>query len=151
MEKNHAYLNNERKSVKSDYRITTFDWSQIFSLWFYNVLKNSVNRLPRNSGHGPLFALDDKPQQQKKNISSFRHCLEFNQDDGWMYIKKKQEEVNNQYSETCYEQPLLWAANLLWEATLSFPKMTFNIQMDLVWAATCLERPLFLCRKGGCS
>ena len=30
-----------------------------------------------------------------------------------------------------YEQPLLWAANILWEATWSFLKMEFCIQMNL--------------------
>ena len=55
------------------------------------------------------------------------------------------------YSWTCYEQPLLLAANLLKEATWSYPKIAFCIEMYLLWAATCVKRPLFLCRKGGYS
>ena len=55
------------------------------------------------------------------------------------------------YSRTCYEQPLLWAANLLCEDTWPFPKMTFSISMNLLWPATCPQRPIFLCHKGGCS
>ena len=43
------------------------------------------------------------------------------------------------YSRTCYEHPLLWAANLLWEATWQFPKMTFPIQINHLWAATCID------------
>ena len=35
------------------------------------------------------------------------------------------------YSRACYEQPLLWAANLLWEATRSFLKMI--LINELVW------------------
>ena len=49
------------------------------------------------------------------------------------------------YSRTCYEQPLLWAANFLWEVTLPFLKMAFCIQMNLLWAVICVKRPLFLC------
>ena len=41
--------------------------------------------------------------------------------------------------------------HFLWEATWSFPKMAFPIQMNLLWAATCLKRPLLLWHKGGCS
>ena len=35
------------------------------------------------------------------------------------------------YSRTCYEQPLLWTANLLLKATWTFPKMAFCIQITL--------------------
>ena len=38
------------------------------------------------------------------------------------------------YSKNCYEQPHLWAAKLLWEATRPFPKTTFPIQMNLTYA-----------------
>ena len=49
--------------------------------------------------------------------------------------------VSRPYSRTCYEQPLLWEANLLWEATWPFFKMTFfrPIQMYLLRAATGLR------------
>ena len=45
-------------------------------------------------------------------------------------------------SRNCCEHPLLGAANLLCEATWSFPKMTFCIQMNLLCAATYIKRPL---------
>ena len=52
------------------------------------------------------------------------------------------------YNGTCYEQPLLWAASLLWEATLAFPKMAFCIQMDLLcfcWNVLCSVKRLLTC------
>ena len=55
------------------------------------------------------------------------------------------------YSRTCLEQPLFWTANLPWQATCSSPKMANSMQTNLLWAATCLQRPLFVCNRGGCS
>ena len=48
------------------------------------------------------------------------------------YWKERNSKELLKYSRTCYEQPLLWAANLLWEAAWLFPKMTFCIQNNLI-------------------
>ena len=55
-----------------------------------------------------------------------------------------------QYNWTCYEQPLLWAANLLWEATWPFPKMSFRpvpsmligeVRFSILWTLITLAWP----------
>ena len=49
---------------------------------------------------------------------------------------------NTVVSRTYCEHPLLGAANLLCEATWSFPKFAFCIQMNLLCATTFIKRPL---------
>ena len=49
---------------------------------------------------------------------------------------------NTVVSRTYCEHPLLVAANLLREATLSFPKIVFCIQMNLLCAATYIKRSI---------
>ena len=54
------------------------------------------------------------------------------------FIKCKYSNIigNTVVSRTCCEHPLSGAANLPCEATWSFPKMAFCIQMNLLCAAT---------------
>ena len=49
---------------------------------------------------------------------------------------------NTVVNKTCCEHALLGAANLLCEATWSFPKITFCILMNLLCAATYIKKSL---------